>query len=208
MEPGHSRAVRRRVRRLPHAVPARRRAEDQRPPRAEPAAEHRPRVPDVPSMVGGRAAARVEHDSGPDVRDAERRDGRARALIADIKAARDAARPTRSSRPLASYQRRGQFLLDFVEAENSMGFHAGQEAVRVLARSIDFTRQGQIAVRDSLRAQCSSATPGQVVARGTTARNRDESQRAAAIASRGGASRRRTKRPCRMRSSPANRPLP
>lgn len=30
-----------------------------------------------------------------------------------------------------------------------MGFHAGQEAARILARSINFTRQGQIAVRDA-----------------------------------------------------------
>ena len=34
-----------------------------------------------------------------------------------------------------------------------MGFHADQEAVRVLALSIDFTRQGQIAVRDAARTQ-------------------------------------------------------
>jgi nitrite reductase (cytochrome c-552) len=46
-------------------------------------------------------------------------------------------------------QRRGQFLLDFIEAENSMGFHAGGEAARVLAKSIDYLRQGQIAVRDA-----------------------------------------------------------
>ena len=31
--------------------------------------------------------------------------------------------------------RRGQFLLDFIEAENSSGFHAGGEAMRVLAKS-------------------------------------------------------------------------
>lgn len=40
-----------------------------------------------------------------------------------------------------------------IEAENSMGFHAGQEAARILARSINFTRQGQIAVRDAAPAR-------------------------------------------------------
>jgi nitrite reductase (cytochrome c-552) len=35
-----------------------------------------------------------------------------------------------------------------VEAENSTGFHAPQEAARILGESIDFSRQGQIAVRD------------------------------------------------------------
>jgi nitrite reductase (cytochrome c-552) len=46
-------------------------------------------------------------------------------------------------------QRRGQFLLDFIEAENSMGFHAGQEAMRVLGLSLDNTRQGQIVLREA-----------------------------------------------------------
>lgn len=42
------------------------------------------------------------------------------------------------------YQRRAQFFADFVEAENSMGFHADQEAARILGRSIDYSRRGQI----------------------------------------------------------------
>ena len=44
-------------------------------------------------------------------------------------------------------QRRGQFLLDFIEAENSMGFHAPQESMRVLALSLDEVRKGQAALR-------------------------------------------------------------
>ena len=46
-------------------------------------------------------------------------------------------------------QRRAQFYLDFVEAENSTGFHAPQEAARILAESINLSRQGQLAVRDA-----------------------------------------------------------
>ena len=42
-------------------------------------------------------------------------------------------------------QRRAQWRLDFIAAENSMGFHAPQEAARVLGEAIDFARQGQIA---------------------------------------------------------------
>ena len=45
------------------------------------------------------------------------------------------------------YQRKAQFLADFIEAENSMGFHADQEALRVLAKSIDYSRRGQMALR-------------------------------------------------------------
>ena len=51
VESGHSRALRRDLRRLPHALHARRRAEDHRPSRTEPAAEHQPRVPDLPQVV-------------------------------------------------------------------------------------------------------------------------------------------------------------
>jgi nitrite reductase (cytochrome c-552) len=42
--------------------------------------------------------------------------------------------------------RRAQWRLDFIAAENSMGFHAPQEAARVLAEAIDLARQGQIAL--------------------------------------------------------------
>jgi nitrite reductase (cytochrome c-552) len=43
-------------------------------------------------------------------------------------------------------QRRAQWRVDFVNAENSTGFHAPQEAARILAEAIDYARQGQVAV--------------------------------------------------------------
>ncbi|MBC8647442.1 MAG: ammonia-forming cytochrome c nitrite reductase subunit c552 [Thermoanaerobaculia bacterium] len=46
-------------------------------------------------------------------------------------------------------QRHAQFRIDFVEAENSMGFHAPQETARILAEAIDLSRQAQIVLRDS-----------------------------------------------------------
>jgi nitrite reductase (cytochrome c-552) len=70
------------------------------------------------------------------------------ALIADIKAAAEAGRADAVLAPARDFQRKAQFYLDFVEAENSTGFHAGQEATRILAESIDFSRRGQVAVRD------------------------------------------------------------
>jgi nitrite reductase (cytochrome c-552) len=45
------------------------------------------------------------------------------------------------------FQREAQFLLDFVEAENSSGFHAPQEAARVLGHSIDLSRKAQKELR-------------------------------------------------------------
>lgn len=44
-------------------------------------------------------------------------------------------------------QRKASFYIDFIEAENSGGFHAGQEAARILAEAIDDARQGQLILR-------------------------------------------------------------
>ena len=71
------------------------------------------------------------------------------ALTGEIKSARDAGRTDAELETPRYLQRRAQFLFDFVEAENSAGFHAPQESARVLGSSIDFSRQGQIALRDA-----------------------------------------------------------
>ena len=73
------------------------------------------------------------------------------ALIKDLKGARDAGRGDKDLAAARGLQRQAQFLLDFVEAENSTGFHAPQEAARLLGVSIDLARQGQLAVRDGRR---------------------------------------------------------
>jgi nitrite reductase (cytochrome c-552) len=65
------------------------------------------------------------------------------ALISDLAAAAQRGTDPAALQEARRHQRRAQFLLDFIEAENSMGFHADQEAVRVLALSIDETRRGQ-----------------------------------------------------------------
>jgi len=46
--------------------------------------------------------------------------------------------------PLFELQRKAQWRLDFVAAENSMGFHAPAEAARILGESIDYSRQAQL----------------------------------------------------------------
>jgi nitrite reductase (cytochrome c-552) len=69
------------------------------------------------------------------------------ALTRDIAAA---ARGDSASPRLATarnFQRKAQFLTDFVEAENSMGVHAPQEAARLLGHAIDYARRGQLALR-------------------------------------------------------------
>ena len=42
-------------------------------------------------------------------------------------------------------QRKAQWRLDFIAAENSMGFHAPQEAAMVLGEASDYARQGELA---------------------------------------------------------------
>jgi nitrite reductase (cytochrome c-552) len=68
-------------------------------------------------------------------------------LINDLKAARAAGRSDAQFALAQKLQRKAQFYLDFVEAENSTGFHAPQEAARILGESINFSRQGQNALR-------------------------------------------------------------
>jgi nitrite reductase (cytochrome c-552) len=69
-------------------------------------------------------------------------------LIEDITAARKAGASDAELADARSYQRKAQFYVDFVEAENSMGFHAPQEATRILGESINFSRLGQVSLRN------------------------------------------------------------
>jgi nitrite reductase (cytochrome c-552) len=69
-------------------------------------------------------------------------------LISDLKAAKAAGKTDAELATAQDFQRRAQFYLDFVEAENSTGFHAPQEAARILGESINFSRKGQIGLRD------------------------------------------------------------
>jgi len=67
------------------------------------------------------------------------------ALIdAVVAAKKDGATPEQLADALA-LQRQAQWRLDFIAAENSMGFHAPQEAARVLGEAIDYARQGELA---------------------------------------------------------------
>jgi nitrite reductase (cytochrome c-552) len=51
----------------------------------------------------------------------------------------------------AVQHRKAQWRLDFVAAENSMGFHAPQELARILGEVIDHARQGQLEAERTLR---------------------------------------------------------
>ena len=50
--------------------------------------------------------------------------------------------------PIYDLQRKAMWRLDYISSENSRGFHADQESVRILGESIDYSRQAQaLAVR-------------------------------------------------------------
>jgi len=68
-------------------------------------------------------------------------------LIADIRAARDAGASDADLAQARAFQRKAQFYIDYVEAENSTGFHAPGEALRILTDATDSVRRGQLAVR-------------------------------------------------------------
>jgi nitrite reductase (cytochrome c-552) len=82
-------------------------------------------------------------------------------LIDAIVAAKNAGAATQDLAPALALQRRAQWRLDYIAAENSMGFHAPQEAARILGEAIDYARQGVITVlRRPLAGSPSEAAPG------------------------------------------------
>ncbi len=67
-------------------------------------------------------------------------------LIHAIKAAKVAGATDEQLKTARDLQRKAQWRCDWIAAENSMGFHAPQEAARILGESIDYARQGQVNV--------------------------------------------------------------
>jgi nitrite reductase (cytochrome c-552) len=66
------------------------------------------------------------------------------SLIGDIEQAMERGASDEQLAAARALQRRAQYRVDFINAENSMGFHAPQEAARVLGEAIDYARQGQV----------------------------------------------------------------
>ena len=60
--------------------------------------------------------------------------------------------------------RQAQWRLDFISAENSMGFHAPQESARILAEAIDFARQSEMTAKLGVTPTAPAPTPTPEVA--------------------------------------------
>lgn len=71
----------------------------------------------------------------------------AAAMVAMVDAILEAKAAGHGEEALAeihALQRKSMWRLDFISSENSKGFHASQESARILAESIDFSRQAQV----------------------------------------------------------------
>jgi len=64
-------------------------------------------------------------------------------MLDAIRAAQAAEATEEQLAPILELQKKAMWRLDFISSENSKGFHADQEAARVLAESIDYARQAQ-----------------------------------------------------------------
>lgn len=73
----------------------------------------------------------------------ERTEAGVKDLIDALNAAKANA-PAERVKAAQTFHRKAQWRLDFVMAENSLGFHAPQESARLLAEAVDFARQGQV----------------------------------------------------------------
>ena len=80
-------------------------------------------------------------------------------LIDAVVAAQKAGATDVQLKAARDFQRQAQWRLDFVSAENSMGFHAPQEAARILAEAIDYARQGELAVARDTKTPAVAAAP-------------------------------------------------
>jgi nitrite reductase (cytochrome c-552) len=65
-------------------------------------------------------------------------------LMDTVKAARKRRVPAKELKEALALHRKAQWRVDIVASENSKGFHAPQEAARILGEAIDYARRGQI----------------------------------------------------------------
>lgn len=62
-------------------------------------------------------------------------------MLDAIRAAQATGASDEQLAPILTLQQKSQWRLDFISSENSLGFHADHEAARILAESIDYSRQ-------------------------------------------------------------------
>lgn len=89
----------------------------------------------------------------------ERAAGAMTAMLDAVLEAKAAGASAEQLAPIYALQRKAMWRLDYISSENSKGFHADQEAARILGESIDYSRQAQ-AMALRLRAPEAPSTDG------------------------------------------------
>jgi nitrite reductase (cytochrome c-552) len=77
-------------------------------------------------------------------------------MLDAIREAESAGATDEQLAPIFDLQKKAMWRLDFISSENSIGFHADQEAMRILGESIDYSRQAQVL---ALRLRAPAAPP-------------------------------------------------
>jgi nitrite reductase (cytochrome c-552) len=72
-------------------------------------------------------------------------------LSKDIKAAKANGASDADLATARDYQRKGQFYIDYIMSENSMGFHAPEESLRILSDGLNMCRLGQLSLRRDVK---------------------------------------------------------
>ena len=80
-------------------------------------------------------------------------------LIKDIKTAKEAGATDDELASARDAQRKAQFYIDFIVSENSMGFHAPEESLRILADAINYSRLGQLSLKQPSVKRAAVAIP-------------------------------------------------
>ena len=88
---------------------------------------------------------RVERIQGKTGALMERAAGAMTAMLDAILEAKAAGADAAALANVFELQRKAMWRLDFISSENSKGFHASQEAARILGESIDYSRQAEAA---------------------------------------------------------------
>ncbi|MCM8794564.1 MAG: ammonia-forming cytochrome c nitrite reductase subunit c552 [Candidatus Omnitrophica bacterium] len=93
----------------------------------------------------GEMLARAEQIQGRTRELMDRTETAVLALMDAIAAAKGRGATDEELEVARQMHRKAQWRMDFVSAENSMGFHAPQETARILAEAVDYARQGELA---------------------------------------------------------------
>ncbi|MBX3421343.1 MAG: ammonia-forming cytochrome c nitrite reductase subunit c552 [Pirellulaceae bacterium] len=75
----------------------------------------------------------------------ERSAGAMVQMLDAIQECRQAGATPEQLQAVFALQRKSMWRLDYISSENSRGFHAAQEAARILGESIDYSRQAEVA---------------------------------------------------------------